>query len=339
MVRDTQNRFFCLLLAASGLLAPFQVRADTGSWSITQLPFANAQHPSINNAGEVVWAVQNSTGIVSSVRGQLSASGVSPHLANGGEVVYADTFGGTGMDLVSTTRGRLTQGGIIELGFSDFGVNSNGEVVYCALTNGNWQVISTVRGQVTFDAVDHYNPCINDLGEIIWNQYGAAPNLISSTRGPVPGNYPFVLGLNNLEEICYDDDLVSSNLSTSPHIFSSLHGVVINDIEQFQWGGGINDAGTLVWTGQANPNSPVWYVFEATWVPAPVLTVVQTPALALEWPTNAGGYHVQYATNLLSPVVWQLFSGTLATNAGNFYQIIGPPVGSAAFFRLSTGSP
>jgi hypothetical protein len=83
----------------------------------------------------------------------------------------------------------------------------------------------------------------------------------------------------------------------------------------------------------------VWYVFEATWVPAPVLTVVQTPNLALEWPTNAGGYHVQYATNLLSPVVWQRFSGNPSTNAGNFHQTIGPPVGNVAFFRLSTGSP
>jgi hypothetical protein len=95
----------------------------------------------------------------------------------------------------------------------------------------------------------------------------------------------------------------------------------------------------MVWSAPANPSSPVWCVFEATWVPAPVLTVVQTPGLALEWPTNAGGYHVQFATNLLSPVVWQRFSGNPTTNAGNFYQAIGPPVGSAAFFRLSTGSP
>ena len=95
----------------------------------------------------------------------------------------------------------------------------------------------------------------------------------------------------------------------------------------------------MIWTAPANPSSPVLYVFAATRVPAPVLTVVQTPGLALEWPTNAGGYHVQYATNLLSPVVWQRFSGTLATNAGNFLQAIGQPVGSAAFFRLSTGSP
>jgi hypothetical protein len=29
----------------------------------------------------------------------------------------------------------------------------------------------------------------------------------------------------------------------------------------------------------------------------------------------------------------------IGTNAGNFYQAIGQPVGSTAFFRLSTGSP
>ena len=108
---------------------------------------------------------------------------------------------------------------------------------------------------------------------------------------------------------------------------------------QFKWGGGINDAGTMVWTTPANPSSPVWYVFAATWVPDSVLTVVQTPGLALEWPTNAGGYHVQYATNRLSPVVWQRFSGSPTTNAGNFHQTIGQPAGSAAFFRLSTGGP
>ena len=47
----------------------------------------------------------------------------------------------------------------------------------------------------------------------------------------------------------------------------------------------------------------------------------------------------EYATNLPSPVVWQQFSGNPATNVGNFHQAIGQPVGSAAFFRLSTGSP
>jgi hypothetical protein len=56
----------------------------------------------------------------------------------------------------------------------------------------------------------------------------------------------------------------------------------------------------------------------------------RAPGLALEWPTNAGDYHVQYAINLLSPIVWQRFSGNPATNGVNFQQAIGQPVGSAA---------
>src|SRR5579862_2801562 len=103
-----------LLLAALLSLPQSPARADAGAYTITQLTITNATHPSINNSGEVVWAVQNSTGIFSSVRGQLCPTGVSPHIANSGEVVYADSFGGSGMDLVSTTRGRLTQGGIIQ---------------------------------------------------------------------------------------------------------------------------------------------------------------------------------------------------------------------------------
>jgi hypothetical protein len=94
---------------------------------------------------------------------------------------------------------------------------------------------------------------------------------------------------------------------------------------QFQWGGGINDAGTMIWTAPANPSSPVWYVFAATWVPAPVLTVVQTPGLALEWPTNAG----RLAAIQRQP----------DHQRGKLHQTIGQPAGSAAFFRLSTGSP
>lgn len=315
------------------------LKADMGSWTIIQTPYANAQHPSINNSGEIVWQVQNSTGIVSSVRGTLSVSGVSPHIANSGEVVYADTFDTNGMDLVSTTRGRLTQGGIIQLGFSDFGVNSNGEVVYCALTNGNWQVFSSMRGQITSNPVDHYNPCINDSGEIVWNQYGAAPNLISSTRGPLPGYYPFIDALNNLDEFCYSADLHSGSLDTSPHIFSNVHGAVINDAFQYQWGGGINDAGTIVWATQTNANNPGWAVFEATWVPAPVLMVVQSPNLALEWPTNASGFHVQVATNLQSVIVWQRLGGNPSINGTNFYQPLVSATGGAEFFRLSTGTP
>jgi len=341
-LRDLAPRVTSRLLALTVLFCLFQAKvlAQSGGYLITQLAITNATHPSINNSGEVVWAVQNGTGIYSSLRGQLSATGVSPHLANSGEVVYADSFEVTNEDLVSSTRGRLTFGGVIQLGFSDFDVNSNGEAVYVAATNGNQQVFSTIRGQITFDPVDHYNPCINDLGEILWNRYGAGPGLVSSTRGPLPGLYPTIYAVNNFDEFCYEGILYDGSLSTSPHIFSSIHGVVINDVYQYQWYGGINDAGTLIWAAPANPSSPEWEIFEATWIASPGLAVVPgNPGLALEWLTDASNFHVQYATNLTPSVIWQRLGGTVTTNSGNFHLLIPQNIGRTVYFRLSTGTP
>lgn len=342
LVSWRERRILCwlLVLTALGCFFHAKVQADAGSYLITQLAITNADHPSINNSGEVVWSVQNSNGVYSSARGELSTTGVSPHLANSGEVVYADTFEGPGMDLVSTAHGRLTFGGLIQLGFSDFGVNASGEVVYVVPTNGNQQVFSTVRGQITFDAVDHYNPCINDQGEILWNRYGEGPGLVSSTRGPLPGYYPLIYGVNNLDEFCYEGVLYDGNLSTSPHLFSNLHGAVVNDVDQYQWGGGINDAGTLVWAAPANSSSPTWEIFEATWISSPALTVVSGNfGLALEWPTNASAFHVQYAPSLAPAIVWLRLSSPVTTNSGNFFQGITPSAGGTEFFRLSNSAP
>jgi hypothetical protein len=149
-----------------------------------------------------------------------------------------------------------------------------------------------------------------------------------------------IYGLNNLDEFCYAGNLQDGGLSTSPHLFSSAQGVVINDVYQFQWGGGINDAGTLVWSAPANPSTPTWSVFEAAWIASPVLTIVSgASGLALEWPTNASTFHVQYATNLAPTVTWQRLSGTPTTNAGSFHQVLSQTVGRARFFRLSTSAP
>lgn len=333
------TNFFLVTFSLSSLSQSICPADAGGYYSITQLSFTtNATHPSINNAGEIVWSLQNSNGIFSSVRGRLAASGLSPHIANSGEVVYADSFDTNGLDLVSTTRGRLTFGGVIDLGYSDFGVNSNGEVVYVTLTNGNYQLFSTVRGQITFDPVDNFNPCINDLGEIVWTRFGPNSGLVSSTRGLLPGNYPTVYGLNNYDEFCYQNNLMVSNFSTGPHLFSSLHGVVINDIYQYQFWGGINDAGTLVWQAQ-NLTNYVQFIYEAFWVPDPVLSLTTNSGLALEWPTNASGFHAQYTTNLVPPINWQRLGGSPTTASNNLRQIIGPSPGSAVYFRLSTSDP
>jgi hypothetical protein len=149
-----------------------------------------------------------------------------------------------------------------------------------------------------------------------------------------------IYGLNNLGEFCYAANLQDGSLSTSPHLFSSAQGVIINDAYQFQWGGGINDAGTLVWSAPANPSTPTWSVFEATWIASPVLTLVAgSSGLALVWRTNASAFHVQYATNLAPAAIWQRLSDTPTTNSGNFYQVISQNIDRARFFRLSTSAP
>lgn len=268
------------------------VSAQNGYYDVTQLPIANVTEPSINNSGEIVWAVNGDGGIFSSVRGKLADSGIFPHLANSGEVVYAAWFGGPAWDLVSTTRGRLTYGGIIDVNRSTFDVNAPGEAVYAAMdTNDFLQIFSTVRGQITFDAGIHLNPCINDFGEIIWSQYTGGPvELVSSTRGVLPGLYPGPLALNNLDEFCYSGDLEGPpGYYSFPHIFSSVHGVVINDTNQFQWNGSINDAGTIVWEAPDSPGSSTWHLHEAKWVSLdtnpPVITRITATPDRL-WPPN-----------------------------------------------------
>lgn len=258
-------RAVVLLLVGAGTIS-----AQNGSWRITQLPIRDALAPMINNSGEIVWFENLGGGIFSSVRGKLADSGLYPQLANSGEVVYADSFGEPAWDLVSTTRGRLTYGAVIDVNVSSFDVNASGEVVYVKKdANGISQVYSTVRNQITFDEATHYNPCISDSGEIVWNQYDFASGslVVSSTRGVVSAANQTMIDMNNFGEFCFSGDLEGPAGSySSPHLFSSAHGVLIDDPKQFQWGGSINDAGTIVWYAPEEPQSSNWYVYKAEWV-------------------------------------------------------------------------
>ena len=287
----------CLLLALSVfLLAAKPGRADDGYWSITQTTIQNALGPQINDSGEMVWFLNSDGEVYSSTRGKLADSGLFPKLANSGEVVYACWFGGPKWDLVSTTRGRLTYGGIIDVNLSLYDVNSSGEVVYEKRdASGHSQVYSTVRGQITFDATDHYSPCINDNGEIVWAEYvsGVGSRTFSSTRGMLPENYGvYPWDLNNLGDICFNGELHSPAAGyTSPHIFSSAHGVLINNPDLYQWDGGINDAGTIVWDAPVTPDSSTWYVYEGQWVvPEPsALALLSLGGVALLYRARAKG--------------------------------------------------
>jgi hypothetical protein len=319
-----------VLVFLAGLLS---ATAADGVWVITNLDQYGGS-PSINNSNEIVWQGP-AGGIFSSKRGQISPSGFRPRIANSGEIVYADSFEGSSWDLVSTTRGRLTQGGIININYSGFDVNTNGEVVYATQdTNGQFQVYSTVRGQITFDPNDHYNPCINDHGEIAWNEFieGGGTMAISSTRG-VLGFCPLLTGLNNFGDYCYLNSLEDppgSGNYTYPHFFTSLHGAVINDPNQYQTIGGINDQGMAVWDGFGSP-------YEGVWEPN-LFMVADSNGLALEWSTNAARFYPQFATNCPAGVAWHTMPGVPLTNGGSFHLNIECNLGTSAFFRLSDAS-
>jgi hypothetical protein len=289
--RSLVRSLFSFMLLLPGLMAA-PAFAETNSWHIIQLPITDAIEPTINNSGEIVWAHDGSGGIVSSVRGDLSVSGYYPHLANSGEVVFADWFGGPYWDLVSTTRGRLTYGGIIDINSTTFDVNAGGEVVYGIRdANGFSQVFSTVRNQITSGNRAHDVPCINDTGEIVWVEYSASgPSMVSTTRGVIPGNFGWLLDLNNLGEVCSSRDMEGPpGFYGAPHIFSSAHGFIINDPQLFQWDGAMNDAGTIVWRAPDQPGSPSWHLFKAVWGPGdhtpPKIANIAAMPQAL-WPPN-----------------------------------------------------
>jgi hypothetical protein len=135
---------------------------------------------------------------------------------------------------------------------------------------------------------------------------------VSTTRGIIPGNHPALLDLNNSGEFCFSGDLEGPPGNYSfPHIFSSAHGAIINDTNQYQWEGSMNDAGVIVWEAPEEPGSYTWYVYKAEWVPRDttpprIVGIVATPNVL--WPPNRRMVPVRVHVNAVdnldpSPVV------------------------------------
>lgn len=73
---------------------------------------------------------------------------------------------------------------------------------------------------------------------------------------------------------------------------------------------------------------------------SPVLAIVPARSgYALEWPTNAPGFHVQETTNLSPTVIWQALGGSTQTNGAVYHEFIGQDFGNTVFFRLANASP
>jgi hypothetical protein len=133
---------------------------------------------------------------------------------------------------------------------------------------------------------NHFDPCINDKGEIIWLSYvsGIGMVITSSTRGilAIPRGFAPV-DLNNFGELYLDGSLEGPPGNyTSPHVFSSTHGVIINDPERDQWDGGMNDQGEFVWTEFNRVFKAEWITIDET---TPQINLIAASSGSI-WPPN-----------------------------------------------------
>jgi len=273
---------FCLVLHLLGI--SFVPIVGAVSFSYQQVTFHdsfNAQHPDINNLGEIVYQGVDSTGqsqIFSTLRGQITfePDGASfPAINDVGEIVYLARG-----QIFSTSRGKLTNFTNPDIrirGVSS--INNLGEVVFTVDTgvHGN-QLFTLESGQITRGRGQWMLPYINDLGTIVavtrnengyYDVFDTMGKQLTFTDGSINTLNP---SINNRGELVFD----SQDEHYLRQIFHETLGQ-ITDWTIFPHGAenpAINDRGTIVFSasgvgGTSNANLFLAYLSPPTPVPEP----------------------------------------------------------------------
>jgi hypothetical protein len=118
------------------------------------------------------------------------------------------------------------------------------DLVWTGNVGGFSQVFSSRQGQVTKDAADHFDPVVNDKGEIAWIQFvGRHAQVFSNrqgqvTKGAVDHYQPALNGLGEIVWVQSDD--------TRMQVFSNRRGQITFTRRDHQQPA-LNDPGELVW--------------------------------------------------------------------------------------------
>ena len=119
------------------------------------------------------------------------------------------------------------------------------------------------------------------------------------------------------------------------HTFTAISGV--NDTNSdgaYPYAGLILSGNTLYGTASAGGSYGYGTVFSLS-LPLPQLTIISAGAnVILTWPTNATGFTLEFATNLVSPTIWNTNS-TKSVVISRQNVVINPITGPQMFFRLS----
>ncbi|ORJ53140.1 beta-propeller fold lactonase family protein, partial [Geothermobacter hydrogeniphilus] len=250
-----------IYLLAAGATAPVAVSGSNGG-----------DAPSISDSGEIVFGRYDGSGVrlYSTLRGQLTGvcplatDHVDPDINSCGDVVF------TSMNSSGPSRVyRLGDGApcvqppaeqsvcevagspvLVEPGHeipSGGDINDRGERVWSEFdpAGGYFQVFSSLRGQLTFDAADHNRPSINNSGDVVWERYDPTYNQ-SLVEGLINGELTFVAqdgehpAINDHNEVVYLG-------YPDKEIYSSRRGQLTHD-GIFKMAPDLNNRGDVVWS-------------------------------------------------------------------------------------------
>lgn len=135
--------------------------------------------------------------------------------------------------------------------------NDIGEVVWHEYdpVTGYQQIISSIRGQLTFDPVDHYYPAVNNRGDIVWGQNESNPGgLVGEVHGLIAGEHiPFTSSAMGSPAINDAGEVVWLQLDPVPgtyQVYSTTRGAIAT-IKGNPFHLSINNRGDVVWGSES----------------------------------------------------------------------------------------
>jgi len=257
--------FAALSLLVLALSSPAAAAGGKLTYRITQVTndLANHFNPSINDLGQVGWCVAQGTVY------QSYSTVLQEQVLNRSACVAAAGFNLKEMVWAQVVGGhsqvvssRRGQVTRDAVDHLDPAVNANGEILWVQPVKGKTQIFSNIQGQVTKDPVDHIQPALNNQGEIVWVQrvYGNG-QVFSNRRGQL------TFGLKDHEQPAVNDagEVVwIEKISASWQVVSSIHGPISLDIvDRFQ--PRLNNVGVVVWSQKVGQYSQIFKAVPELW--------------------------------------------------------------------------
>jgi uncharacterized repeat protein (TIGR03803 family) len=286
----------------------------------------------------------STNGVVTAVFFFDGADGANPHagLVQGsdgnfyGTTLGGGTNGGWGTVFKMGTNGALTT-------LNSFGGGTDGASPHAGLVQGNdGSFYGTTSGGGT-----------NNYGTVFKISTNGAFTSLYSFTGGTDGASPRAGLVQGSDGSLYGTTYGGGSSSNGTVFAVNTNGTRFTTLYSFS-ASSTNSSGVYTNSDGANPQAGlilsgntlygttsaggIWgdgTVFSITLPPPPQLTIIPSGAnVILTWPTNAAGFTLEFATNLVSPTVWNTNSTAPVVISGQNV-VINPMSGPQQFYRLT----